>query len=113
MVPFSFLEPLLKSRVMKERSLALVAPRFPNRVQRHAGLVGQTCRFAPIKKLHCLPMLPSKNPPEPSPFPGTQPARSLFTFYPCPPVFIRGLKTGSSTRWKLRDFRRFKVIYSI
>ncbi|MGA2868526.1 MAG: hypothetical protein ABSF34_05130 [Verrucomicrobiota bacterium] len=32
----------------------------------HAGLVGQTCRFAPIKKPPCLPMLPSKIPHEPN-----------------------------------------------
>jgi hypothetical protein len=35
-------------------------------IDRHAGLVGQTCRFASIKKPPCLPMLPSKNPNEPN-----------------------------------------------
>jgi hypothetical protein len=41
------------------------------------GLVGQTCRFAPIKKPPCLPMLPSKNPHELNPFPGIQPAHGV------------------------------------
>jgi hypothetical protein len=110
MVPFSFPQPLLKSRVMKERSLPsspltgakrTILPIFfisPNWVQRHAGLVGQTCRFAPIKKLPSLPRLPSKNPLEPKK-PNRHPA--FFIFYPCPS--IGGLKNQF-------DFRGFKVI---
>src|SRR5271170_6942577 len=106
MVPFSFPQPLLKSRVMKERSLLsspltgakqAALPIFfisPNRVlfflfitahggvQRHAGLVGRRCRAAPIKNPPCLPILPSKNPHEPNPFPGTQPAPGVLHFYP-------------------------------
>jgi hypothetical protein len=72
-----------------------------NWVQRHAGLVGQTCRFAPIKKLPCLPMLPSKNPHEPNPFRKTT-RHSLFLIR-VNPCSIRGLKIQP-------NFRRFKVI---
>jgi hypothetical protein len=50
---------------MKERSL----PSSPLTGAKRAALptshpAGQSCRFAPIKKLPCLPMLPSKNPHE-------------------------------------------------
>jgi len=70
MVPFSFYQALLKSRVMKERSL----PSSPLTGAKRAALltfhlVGLTCRFAPIKKLPCLPMLPPKNPHESNLFP--------------------------------------------
>src|ERR1700722_17673126 len=59
MVPFSFHQALLKSRVMKIRSLPssplagakrAALPTFfisTNWVQRHAGLVRQTCRLTP------------------------------------------------------------------
>src|ERR1700679_998411 len=92
MVPFSFYQALLKSRVMKERSLPsspltgvkrTTLPIFfisPNWVQHHAGLVGQTCRFAPIKKSPDLPMLPSKNPHEPNLFPEIQPPYGTLHF---------------------------------
>src|SRR5271156_5432487 len=81
MVPFSFHQALLKSRVMKRRSL----PSSPLIGAKRAGLptshlVGQTCRFAPIKKLPCLPLLPSKNPHEPNPFPETQPPHGVLHF---------------------------------
>src|ERR1700721_767343 len=78
MVPFSFKPKLSYSRGMKKSIYtlrpaamglggdAVVAGLLNNWVQRHAGLVRQSCRFAPIKKLPCLPMLPSKNPPEPN-----------------------------------------------
>jgi hypothetical protein len=52
---------------MKERSL----PPSPLTGAKRAAQptfhpVGQSCRFAPTKKLSCLPMLPSKNPDEPN-----------------------------------------------
>jgi hypothetical protein len=73
----------------------------PNWVQRHAGLVGQSCRFVPIKKPPYLPMLPSKNPHEPNLFLGTQPALGVLHFSIRVYLSIRGLKDQS-------DFRRFK-----
>src|SRR6202021_1233787 len=81
MVSFSFHQAVLESRVMKERSW----PSSPLTGAKRAilptpYLVGQTCRFAPIKKLPCLPMLPSKNPYEPSPFPKTQPGPGVLHF---------------------------------
>jgi hypothetical protein len=120
MVPFSFLQTLLKSRVMKERLL----PSSPLTGAKRATLlnpylVGQTCRFAPIKKLPCLPILPSnnfsepngrdgvspssipmwpwKNRHEPNPFPKTQPAPGVLHFLSVPiAVSIRGLKMVGS-----------------
>src|ERR1700678_1716655 len=92
MVPFSFPQPPLKSRVMKK---SIYTPRpatrgsvgnvqgaglLDNGVQRHAGLVGQTCRFAPIKKFPYLPMLPSKYPQKPNPLTGNQPAHDILHF---------------------------------
>jgi hypothetical protein len=81
MVPFSHFQVLLNSRVMKRRSL----PSSPLTGAKRAVLpashpVGQNCRFAPTKKLPCLPMLPSKNPHEPNPLPGTQPAPGTLHF---------------------------------
>src|SRR5271156_6753597 len=107
MVPFSFPQPLIKSQVMKIQ-LLLSSPVTgakpsppkpcakeesppdtfpPNWVQRHAGLVGQSCRFAPIKKPPYLSMLPSKNLHEPNLFPGTHTAHGILHFLSLP---IRG-----------------------
>jgi hypothetical protein len=94
MVPFSFTKALLKSRVMKERSWPSSPLASPNWVQRHAGLVRQSCRFAPVKKPPYLPMLPLKKPllsfPQLrgysfsfnalNPFPGTQPTHGALHF---------------------------------
>src|ERR1700678_1753518 len=110
MVPFSFRQTLLQSRVMKERSLpsspltgAKPSPPKPlsavalakgdcakeesppdtfppNWVQRHAGLVGQTCRFAPIKKSPVYQCCHRKIAMEPNLFPETQPAHGILHF---------------------------------
>jgi len=85
MVPFSFSQPLLKSRVMKERSLASSPLTGAKRATPTTPYpVGQTCRFAPIKKLRCLPMLPSENLHEPNPFPETQLAHGVLHFLSVP-----------------------------
>jgi hypothetical protein len=90
MVPFSFPQTLLKSRVMNERLL----PSSPFTGAKRATLpspylVGQTCWFAPIKKPSCLSMLPSKNLHEPNLFPGTHTAHGILHFLSLP---IRGFK---------------------
>src|ERR1700728_682352 len=85
MVPFSFPQPLLKSRVMKERSLPSSPLIGAKQTTLHASHpVGQTCRFAPIKELPCLPRLPSKNFPELNPFPEIQPAPGILYFLSVP-----------------------------
>jgi hypothetical protein len=66
---------------MKEQSLPSSPLTGAERVILPAPyLVGQTCRFAPIKKLPCHPMLPSKNPHEPNSFLGIQPPHGVLHF---------------------------------
>jgi len=93
MVPFSFPQPRLKSRVMKEHLTDVLDDgingfldngSMVSIIDRDAGLVGKTCRFAPIKELPCLPRLPSKNSPELNPFPETQPAPGILYFLSMP-----------------------------
>jgi hypothetical protein len=93
MVPFSFPQPRLKSRVMKEHLTDVLDDgingfldngSMVSIIDRDAGLVGKTCRFAPIKELPCLPRLPSKNSPEPNPFPEAQPAPGILYFLSVP-----------------------------
>jgi hypothetical protein len=72
--------------------MAIVAPHWAETSHTTIPyLAGQTCRFAPTKKLPCLPMLPSKNPHEPNPFPETQPSHGILHFLSVP---ICGLKTS-------------------
>jgi hypothetical protein len=90
---------------MKERSLPSSPLTGAERATLPAPyLVGQTCRFAPIKKPPYLPMLPSKNRHEPNPFPETQPRTAFLISYPCPS--IGGLKmVGSSVTLVSGDLR--------
>jgi hypothetical protein len=68
--------------------------RLASIIDRHAGPVGQTCRFAPIKKIVCLPRLPAKNPYEPNLFPETHPAPGVLHFLSVPIVVHPWFKNG-------------------
>jgi hypothetical protein len=70
--------------VGSEKMIIIIVAPHRGETSRHVGIssVRQSCRFAPIKKLPCLPMLPSKNPHEPNPFPETHPAPGVLHFLP-------------------------------
>src|ERR1700691_767669 len=80
MVPFSFPQPLLKSRVMKERSLPSSPHTGAKRVILCAPYLGKPAGLPQLQKLPCHPMLPSKNRHEPNPFLGIQSPHGVLHF---------------------------------
>jgi hypothetical protein len=92
MAPFSFKAELSYSRGMKKEFIRYdpgpwvpgADHRLVSIIDRHAGLVGQTCRFAPIKKASLSADVAIEAPHEPNLFPRTQPAPGVPHFLSVP-----------------------------